>query len=69
MLLKLVDIEFVTQQKINDEQYYSALSKLEQLNFEAKLERPKFSENLKKLDLSWLLQMDIYQAREILNES
>ena len=70
VLLKLVDIEFVTQQKMNDEQYYSALSKLERLSFEAKLERPKFSENLKKIrpDLV-LLQMDIYQARgEILNE-
>ena len=70
VLLKLVDIEFVTQQKMNDEQYYAALSKLERLNFEAKLENPKFSENLKKIrpDLV-LLQMDIYQARgEILNE-
>ena len=55
---------------MNDEQYYAALSKLERLNFEAKLENPKFSENLKKIrpDLV-LLQMDIYQARgEILNE-
>ena len=70
VLLKLVDIEFVTQQKMNDEQYYAALSKLERLNFEARLENPKFSENLKKIrpDLV-LLQMDIYQARgEILNE-
>ena len=28
VLLKLVDIEFETQQKINDEQYYAAYSKL-----------------------------------------
>ena len=70
ILLKLVDIEFVTEQKMNDEQYFSALSKLERLDYEAKLQKPKFSDDLRKSrpDLV-LLQMDIYQARgEILNE-
>ena len=55
---------------MNDEQYFSALSKLERLDYEAKLQKPKFSDDLRKSrpDLV-LLQMDIYQARgEILNE-
>ena len=41
VLLKLVDIEFVTQQKMNDEQYYGIVE-IRQLSFEAKLENPNF---------------------------
>ena len=70
ILFKLVDIDFVTEQKMNEEQYFAALAKLERLNFEAKLERPIFSEELRNArpDLV-LLQMEIYQARaETLSE-
>ena len=64
ILFKLVDIDFVTEKKMNDEQYFSSLSKLERLRFEAKLEKPIFSDMLreKRPDLV-LLQMEIYQAR------
>ena len=70
ILFKLVDIDFVTEQKMNEEQYFSALAKLERLNFEAKLEKPIFSLELRdaRPDLV-LLQMEIYQARaETLSE-
>ena len=33
---------------MNEEQYFAALAKLERLNFEAKLEKPLFSDELKK---------------------
>lgn len=64
ILFKLVDIDFVTEQKMNEEQYYSALSKLERLSYEARLEDPKFSNILidNRPDLV-LLQMEIYKAR------
>ena len=70
ILFKLVDIDFVTEQKMNEEQYFAALAKLERLNFEAKLEKPIFSDELRNArpDLV-LLQMEIYQARaETLSE-
>ena len=70
ILFKLVDIDFVTEQKMNEEQYFTALAKLERLNYEAKLEKPIFSDELRRArpDLV-LLQMEIYQARaETLSE-
>ncbi len=70
ILFKLVDIDFVTEQKMNEEQYFDALAKLERLNFEAKLEKPIFTDELRNArpDLV-LLQMEIYQARaETLSE-
>ncbi len=70
ILFKLVDIDFVTEQKMNEEQYFAALAKSERLNFEAKLQKPIFSDELRNArpDLV-LLQMEIYQARaETLSE-